>query len=56
MTTTVNIFGEVIGTDIVQGTNSKFEVNKYIDGQFKSSYPKDSYGQAKAFAYNLVKA
>lgn len=56
MTTTVNKFGEVIGTDIVKGTDSKFEVQKYINGTFTSAYPKDSYGQAKAFAYNLAKA
>lgn len=55
MTTSVNIFGEVIGTDIVQGGASKFQVNKYINGVLTSAYPKDSYGQAKAFAYNLVK-
>lgn len=62
MLSNVNIFGELVSATIVTSANlvgqkldTKFVVEKYIDGVFKSSYPKTSYGQAKAFAYNLVK-
>lgn len=46
MQSTITKFGELI-TGEIRKNGSNFIVDKYVDGQYRTSYPADSYGRAK---------
>lgn len=55
MLSTTTVYGEFINTTIEQGIDNKFNVNKFVDGVLRSSYPTNSHGQAKMLALSLIK-
>tara|TARA_R110000737_G_C14624761_1_gene494646 strand:- start:53620 stop:53892 length:273 start_codon:yes stop_codon:yes gene_type:complete len=56
MLNTVTQFGELVEVNCTNGKSlgCKIIVNKFVDGQLRSSYPVDSHGRAKLLMKSIV--